>query len=88
MKPLPLETWKPFPLETVVEVPFSCRDAWGRDVVEAEMIGAPIDLEVGPTLDFDLTLVPAELVTRVRYDGELYTLMVGDPHPQYWREAA
>jgi hypothetical protein len=78
MKPLPPETWKPFPLETVVDVPFSCRDDWGRDVAEAVMVGADHD--------FDLTLVPIELVQRVRYDGVIYTLMVTDPAPTYWRE--
>lgn len=43
------------------------------------MIGAPID--------FDLTLVPIELPTRVRYDDALYTLMVTSPSPAYWRES-
>jgi hypothetical protein len=78
MRPLPPETWKPFPPDRVVDVPFFPRDDWGPDVAEATMVGAEPD--------FDLTLVPIELVTRVRYDGDLYTLMLGDPHPQYWRE--
>lgn len=62
-----------------MDVPFFPRDDWGRDVAEAYMVGADPD--------FDLTLVPIELVERVRYDGDIYTLMVSDPHPAYWREA-
>jgi hypothetical protein len=78
VKPLPAETWKPFPPNRVVDVPFFPRDDWGRDVAEAVMVGADPD--------FDLTLVPIELVDRVRYDGVIYTLMLTDPAPTYWRE--
>lgn len=79
MKALPPETWKPYPPDRLVDVPFFPRDDWGRDVAEALMIGADPD--------FDLTLVPIELVDRVRYDQVIYTLMRTTPHPEYWREA-
>jgi hypothetical protein len=75
---IPPETWKPFPRERVIDVPYWPRDDWGRDVVEAEMRGA--------NPDFDLTVVPIELPHRVRYDGELYTLLAEDP-PTYWKES-
>lgn len=79
LKPLPPETWRPLSTDTLVDVPFSCRDEWGRDVAEACMVGADPD--------FDLTLVPIELVNRVRYDDAIYQLMVTSPEPMYWREA-
>lgn len=58
---LPAQTWKPFSFSALVDVPFSCRDEWGRDVIEATLVGADPD--------FDLTTVPIELVERVRMDG-------------------
>lgn len=74
---MPPETWTPFPRDQVIDVPFFPRDSWGRDVLEAVMLGA--------AYDFDLTLVPAELPQRVRYDDAMYVLMTAAP-PTYWRE--
>lgn len=75
---LPPETWQPFARDVVVDVPFFPRDSWGRDVDEAYLRGADPD--------FDLTLVPIELPHRVRFDGDIYTLIVEEPHPAYWKE--
>jgi hypothetical protein len=81
MKPLPPETWIPYPHDTIVEVPLWPRDDWGRDKVDAELLGSEstADIWVG---------VPAELLERVTYEGERFVLMRTRPHPEYWREAA
>jgi hypothetical protein len=81
VKPLPPETWIPYPPETVIEVPIWPRDDWGRDKVDAELLGSEntADLLVG---------VPVELLERVTYEGETFVLMRSTPYPEYWREAA
>jgi hypothetical protein len=81
MKPLPPETWIPYPPDTIVDVPIWPRDDWGRDKVDAELLGSETtaDIWVG---------VPAELLERVTYEDERGGLMRSTPHPEYWREAA
>jgi hypothetical protein len=80
VRPLPPETWKRYPPDAVIEVPIWPRDEWGRDKVDAELLGSEntADIWVG---------VPAELLERVTYEGETFVLMRSEPHPEYWREA-
>lgn len=80
MKALPPETWQRFNVDELVDVPLWPRDEWGRDKVDVELLGSEntADLWVG---------VPIELVNRVRYDDEVFVLMVTSPQPMYWREA-
>jgi hypothetical protein len=81
VRPLPPETWKPYPPDTIVEVPIWPRDDWGRDKVDAKLLGSETtaDIWVG---------VPVELLERVTYEGEVFVLMRSTPHPEYWLEAA
>lgn len=76
MRPLPPETWKPIAVDTIVDVPFPVRDDWGRDIVDADMIGA----------EWTITGVPIELPLRVRYEDATFVLMTTSPYPTYWRE--